>query len=114
MSSVTADHNQVATLFLGQVMDLLTRLAVGQVAVFLFQGGVFHDQPVNAFNQAFIPSYVTYDFGVSLTRDIADRRTTFRLNGQNITSERYWASTGGLFLGQSLPMVVKFSVATNF
>lgn len=79
-------------------------------------GGVYYvgDQAVNALNQAFIPSYTTYDLGFSLTRNIADRPMTFRLNGQNITSERYWASTGGLFLGQSLPAVVKFSIDTSF
>jgi iron complex outermembrane receptor protein len=40
--------------------------------------------------------------------------TTFRVNAQNITNEKYWASTGGLFLAESLPSTVKFSIATQF
>ncbi|KTC43650.1 hypothetical protein AO265_04140, partial [Pseudomonas sp. ABAC61] len=43
---MTADHDQVACLFLGQVVDLLAWLAIGQVAVFLGQLRVLVDQPI--------------------------------------------------------------------
>jgi iron complex outermembrane receptor protein len=37
-----------------------------------------------------------------------------RVNGQNITNKRYWASTGTLFLAEGPPAVVKFSISTRF
>ena len=45
---MAADHDQVASLFLGQMVDFLARLAVGQVAVFLFQMRVFENQTIKA------------------------------------------------------------------
>jgi iron complex outermembrane receptor protein len=79
-------------------------------------GGVYHvgTEAVNALNQAFTPAYTTYDLGASYTRDIGGRRWVFRLNGQNVGNARYWASTGGLFLGESLPGTVKFSVNVSY
>jgi iron complex outermembrane receptor protein len=78
--------------------------------------GFYHvgKQAVNALNQAFIPAYTTYDLGASYTREIGDHQFTFRLNGQNVTGKKYWASTGGLFLGQSLPQTIKFSVSATY
>ncbi len=48
MSAMTAHHDQVARLLLGEVVNLLTRLAVGQVTVFLGEFRVFHDQSLKA------------------------------------------------------------------
>ncbi len=45
---MAADHDQVAVLLFGQVMDFLARLAVGEVAVFLFQVRVLENQTVQA------------------------------------------------------------------
>jgi iron complex outermembrane receptor protein len=79
-------------------------------------GAVYYvgNQAVNSLNQAFIPSYTTFDLGVAYSHEIYDHPTTFRINGQNITSKKYWASTGGLFLAESLPSTIKFSVSTSF
>jgi iron complex outermembrane recepter protein len=71
-------------------------------------------QAINALNEAFTGGYTTYDFGLGYQHEVFDHNMTFRVNGQNITNKRYWASTGGLFLGESLPRVVKFSVSTVF
>jgi iron complex outermembrane receptor protein len=79
-------------------------------------GAVYYvgDQAVNALNQAFIPSYTTYDLGVSYQTDLYDHRVTGRINVQNVTNKRYWASTGGLFLAESLPRTIKFSLTTEW
>ena len=71
-------------------------------------------QAVNALNQAFTGGYTTFDLGAAYTTYFWDQQFTMRLNGQNITNKRYWASTGGLFLGEGPPAVVKFSVQTRF
>src|SRR5476651_2786234 len=49
MPAMAADHDQVAGLFLGQVVNLLARLAVSQVAVLLGEFRILQDQPVKAF-----------------------------------------------------------------
>ncbi len=38
----------------------------------------------------------------------------FRLNGQNITRKRYWASTGGLLLSEGPPGDIRFSVSWKY
>ncbi|MCY1430335.1 hypothetical protein D9M71_462810 [compost metagenome] len=48
MPAMAAHHDQVAGLLLGQVVDLLAWLAVGQVAVFPGELRVFQDQAVKA------------------------------------------------------------------
>ncbi|VVP52920.1 hypothetical protein PS898_05436 [Pseudomonas fluorescens] len=45
---MAADHDQVAAVFLGEVVDFLARLAVSEVGVFLGHFRVFEDQPVQA------------------------------------------------------------------
>jgi iron complex outermembrane receptor protein len=37
-----------------------------------------------------------------------------RVNGQNITNKRYWASVGGNALAESLPATVKFSLSFKY
>ena len=39
---------------------------------------------------------------------------TFRLNGENVTGKRYFASTAGNFVAKSLPPVVKFSITAQY
>jgi iron complex outermembrane receptor protein len=77
--------------------------------------GAYYTGPmaINALNEAFVGGYTTYDFGFGYEREVYDHTMTFRVNGQNITDKRYWASTGGLFLGESLPRVWKFSISTT-
>ena len=78
--------------------------------------GVYYvgPQAVNALNQAFTGGYTTYDLGAAYTTDFWDQQFTMRVNGQNITNKRYWASTGGLFLGEGPPAVVRLSIQTSF
>ncbi len=78
--------------------------------------GVYYtgNQAINANNNAFIPAYTTFDLGAAYQREIAGHPTVFRVNAQNVANTRYWAATGGLFLGESLPGVVKFSISTTY
>jgi iron complex outermembrane receptor protein len=78
--------------------------------------GVYYvgSQAVNALNQAFIPSYTTFDVGGSYSFRLGGKDMVLRVNGQNVTAKRYWASTGGLFLGEGVPATVKFSLAVKF
>jgi iron complex outermembrane receptor protein len=71
-------------------------------------------QAVNSLNQAFIGGYTTFDLGASYVHNFFGQEFTMRVNGQNITDKRYWASTGGLSLGQGAPGLVKFSLSTSF
>jgi iron complex outermembrane receptor protein len=71
-------------------------------------------QAINALNQAFVPDYMTFAAGAAYRTELYGHMTTFRINGDNIFNTRYWASTGGLVLGEGLPASVKFSVSTKF
>jgi iron complex outermembrane receptor protein len=71
-------------------------------------------QAVNSLNQAFTGGYTTFDLGAAYLRNFWGQQFTMRINGQNITNKRYWASTGGLFLAEGPPALVKFSIQTSF
>lgn len=78
--------------------------------------GAYHTgrQAIDATNNAFTPSYTTFDLGGSYDWRLPSYELTFRLNGQNITNKRYWAATGSSVLAESLPGLVKFSVTAKF
>lgn len=65
-------------------------------------------------NYAFTPAYETFDLGASYTFNIQGHELIARVNGQNITGKRYWASVGGSNLSESLPSVVKFSLGFKY
>jgi iron complex outermembrane receptor protein len=71
-------------------------------------------RPINQLNSAFIPGYTLLDAGASYTTVLGGHTMLFRLNGENITSRRYWASTGGLILAEGPPGDVKFSVSWKY
>lgn len=78
--------------------------------------GAYHvgSQAINATNNAFTDAYTTFDVGGSYAFDLADHEVVMRVNGQNITNEHYWASTGFRTLALGLPRVYKFSVSINY
>lgn len=88
--------------------------------------GVLHDfavnaaafymsnRAVNAFNQAFIPATTTFDVGASYRGEIRDIPVTVRVSAQNVTNKWYFQSTGGGFVSEAPPRVIKFSVSTRF
>ena len=78
--------------------------------------GVYHTgtQAVDDTNKAFTPAYTTFDVGASYDLTIAGHDVTARVNGQNITNKHYWAAVGAGTLAESLPAVVKFSLAFKY
>jgi iron complex outermembrane recepter protein len=78
--------------------------------------GAYHTgrQAINASNNAFTPAYTTFDLGGSYDWRLPSCELIFRLNGQNITDKRYWASTGSSVLAEGLPGLVKLSLTARF
>nr|WP_299849779.1 TonB-dependent receptor [Sphingomonas bacterium] len=78
--------------------------------------GAYHtgSQAVNANNQAFTSPYTTFDLGGSYTFKLDGHELVARVNGQNITGKRYWASVGASSLAENTPSVVKFSLAFKY
>ncbi|HEV7442075.1 MAG TPA: TonB-dependent receptor [Steroidobacteraceae bacterium] len=90
----------------------LTRLLAGLSVT----AGAYYTGPraINQLNSAFIPGYTLLDAGASYSTLLGGHTLLFRLNGENITRRRYWASTGGLLLSEGPPGSVKFSVAWKY
>lgn len=81
-----------------------------------FNAGVFYvgKRALNSLNQAWVPGYTLVNIGAAYQRELFGHPTTFRINADNVANEKYWASTGTLFLAQGAPSTVKFSVSTEF
>ncbi len=79
-------------------------------------GGVIYidRRAVDALNQAWAPGYTLFNVGAGYERRIADHDVIFRINADNITGKRYWASTGADLLAEGAPQVVKFSMTVKF
>ncbi len=79
-------------------------------------GGVIYidKRAVDALNQAWAPGYTLFNLGAGYERPIAGHDVIFRINADNITGKRYWASTGADLLAEGAPQVVKFSMAVKF
>lgn len=83
---------------------------------FAINGGVFYtgDRAINPQNSLFLPGYTLYDLGASYSFVFKDVEMTARINAQNITGERYFASTGGNFIAYGAPSAVKFALSFGF
>lgn len=83
---------------------------------FSLSAGAYHvgRRAVNSLNQAFAPGYTLYDAGFAYDTEFNDMKMTFQLNAQNLTNERYFASTGGFLLAQGGPRLIKFLISTRF
>lgn len=69
---------------------------------------------IDALNQAFVPGYELFNLGMGYEHEVAGHDMIFRINAENITGKRYWASTGADLLAEGAPQVVKFSLSTKF
>jgi len=78
--------------------------------------GAYHtgSQPLDDTNHLIVSGYTTFDVGASYAFELAGHSLTARVNGQNITGKRYWAAVASGSLSESLPSIVKFSLAANF
>ena len=72
------------------------------------------ERAVDALNEAFIPGYTLIDVGAAYSRKLLGGETTIRLTDQNVTDKRYFSSTGGDYIAQGPPRMVKFSVTVRF
>lgn len=83
---------------------------------FSVTAGAYHTgrRAVNSLNQAFAPGYTLYDAGFAYDTEVNGAEMTFQLNAQNLTNERYFASTGGFLLAQGGPRLIKFLISTKF
>lgn len=79
-------------------------------------GGVYYvsERAVNAFNQAFIPSYTLIDLGAAYARTVGGNVATIRLAWHNVTGKKYFSSTGANVIAQGPPRTVKVSVTVRF
>lgn len=79
-------------------------------------GGLFYTgrRAIDPLNRAFAPGYALLNLGAAYTTKISGVQTTIRLNGENVTNKRYFASTGQDLLAQGTPTTVKFSITTKF
>jgi iron complex outermembrane receptor protein len=66
---------------------------------------------INPQNSLFLPSYTLYDIGGSYSFSLQNVEMIARVNAQNVTNERYFASTSGNFISYGAPAVVKFSLS---
>ena len=91
-----------------RLTELLPGLAV--TAATYYTG----NRAINSLDSAFIGGYTLFDAGASYSRLVGGHTMQFRVNGQNITRKRYWASTGGLLLTEGAPGDVRFSVSWKY
>lgn len=77
--------------------------------------GVYYtgDRAINPQNSLFLPSYTLYDLGGSYRFEIGGVGMTARVNAQNITNKRYFASTSSNYIAFGTPAVVKFSLTAD-
>lgn len=83
---------------------------------FSLNAGVFYTgkRAINSLNQGWIPEYTLLNIGAAYQTELFGHETTFRINADNVGQKKYWVSTGGLYLAQGAPSVVKFSIGTRF
>ncbi|BAL27204.1 TonB-dependent siderophore receptor [Azoarcus sp. KH32C] len=71
-------------------------------------------RPVNPENQGYIPDYTLYDVGVNYATKIGGYRTSFGLNIDNLTNERYWNSVQTGTYGIGMDRSIKFNAKIDF
>ena len=96
--------------------SLFVEYRVGAVPGLAFSAGVFHtgNRPINQANIAIVDGFTTYDLGARYSTELFGNETTFRINAENVTDEKYWAATASSLLNPNLPPTLKLSVTTRF
>lgn len=76
--------------------------------------GVYYtgDRAAEAQNRAYLPAYTTLSLGASYKTVVRGSGLTLRVNADNVTNERYWA-TGGSTLYAGMPATVRFSATLD-
>lgn len=68
---------------------------------------------INPQNTLFVPGYTLFDLGGSYAFEIGGVGMTARVNAQNITGKKYFASTSSNYIAFGAPSVIKFSLTAN-
>lgn len=68
---------------------------------------------INPQNSLFVPGYTVFDLGGSYAFEIGGVGMTARVNAQNLTGKKYFASTSSNYLAFGAPSVIKFSLTAN-
>jgi iron complex outermembrane receptor protein len=96
--------------------SLFVEYRVGAVPGLAVSAGMFHtgNRPINQANIAIVDGFTTYDLGARYSTELFGNETTFRINAENVTDEKYWAATASSLLNPNLPPTIKLSVTTRF
>jgi iron complex outermembrane receptor protein len=96
--------------------SLFVEYRIGAVPGLAVSAGMFHtgNRPINQANIAIVDGFTTYDLGARYTTEVFGNETTFRINAENVTDEKYWAATASSLLNPNLPPTIKLSVTTRF
>ncbi len=68
---------------------------------------------INPQNTLFVPGYTLFDLGGSYAFEIGGVGMTARVNAQNLTGKKYFASTSSNYIAFGAPSVIKFSLTAN-
>ncbi len=95
--------------------SLFVEYRLATVPGLALSAGVFHtgNRPINQANLAIVDGFTTFDLGASYTTDVFGQRTTFRVNAENVSDEKYWSATASSLLNPNLPPAIKLSVTTR-
>jgi iron complex outermembrane receptor protein len=79
-------------------------------------GGLYHtgSQLLDQTSPVVIQPYTTFDLGGSYTFLVGKTQLVARVNAQNVTNKRYWATVSTDVLAEGLPRAVKFSLAYKY
>lgn len=82
---------------------------------FAINGGVYRtgSRAINPENTLFVPGFTLLDLGGSFTFDLGGVEMVARLNAQNVTGKRYFASTSSNFFAYGPPAAVKLSLSAK-
>jgi len=105
----------------GNRIENTAKLTYSMTGVYEFEGaldglsvsaGIFHvgNQPINPLNSNFIPGVTTFDVGAGFKlNQEGDFPVILRINAENVTGKKYFASTGSNVIAQAPPRTIKFS-----
>jgi iron complex outermembrane receptor protein len=82
-----------------------------------FNAGAYYTakRAVNNFDQAYIPSYVTFNAGVRYTTtQWFGAKTTLQLNVENLADKDYWSAAGAGYLGYGRPRTVRLTGRVDY
>lgn len=95
--------------------SLFSEYRPGFLPGFAINGGAYHTgaRAINPENTLFVPGYTLFDLGGSYTFELGGYEMVARVNAENITGKRYFASTSSNFFAFGPPPSVKLSLSAK-